>query len=91
MSTENGPETAPQDQTAAKTWSVSGRSLIQSTSVVSGMTLLSRILGLVRDMVLARFFAVFDGHGRIPGREPHTEYVAGAFSQKAPFRRVLYR
>ncbi len=30
--------------------------LLQSTSIVSGMTLLSRILGLVRDIVFARFF-----------------------------------
>lgn len=30
--------------------------LLQSTSVVSGMTVLSRILGLVRDIVFARFF-----------------------------------
>jgi len=30
--------------------------LLKSTSVVSGMTLLSRILGLVRDIVFARFF-----------------------------------
>ena len=33
-----------------------GRRLLQSTSVVSFMTLLSRILGLVRDVVFARFF-----------------------------------
>lgn len=30
--------------------------LLKSTSVVSGMTVLSRILGLVRDIVFARFF-----------------------------------
>ncbi|MDX1405805.1 MAG: murein biosynthesis integral membrane protein MurJ [Woeseiaceae bacterium] len=35
---------------------VSGRRLLKSTSVVSAMTLLSRILGLLRDIVLARFF-----------------------------------
>jgi putative peptidoglycan lipid II flippase len=35
---------------------VSGQRLIAKTSVVSGMTLLSRILGLVRDVVFARFF-----------------------------------
>jgi len=33
-----------------------GHSLLQSTTVVSGMTLLSRITGLLRDIVLARFF-----------------------------------
>lgn len=32
------------------------RALIKSTSVVGGMTLLSRMLGLVRDLVFARFF-----------------------------------
>ncbi len=34
---------------------VAGR-LLKSTSVVGGMTILSRILGLVRDIVFARFF-----------------------------------
>jgi len=34
----------------------SGRKLAQKTSVVSGMTLVSRILGLVRDVVFARYF-----------------------------------
>ena len=34
----------------------SGAGLALKTSVVSGMTLLSRILGLVRDVVFARFF-----------------------------------
>ncbi|MGH8547346.1 MAG: murein biosynthesis integral membrane protein MurJ [Methylococcales bacterium] len=32
------------------------RQLIRSTAIVSGMTLLSRILGFVRDMIFARFF-----------------------------------
>ena len=35
---------------------ISGLKLAVKTSVVSGMTLLSRILGLVRDIVFARFF-----------------------------------
>ena len=35
---------------------VTGFKLMLKTSVVSGMTLLSRILGLVRDIVFARFF-----------------------------------
>jgi len=35
---------------------LSGLKLALKTSVVSGMTLLSRILGLVRDIVFARFF-----------------------------------
>jgi putative peptidoglycan lipid II flippase len=86
MSTENGPDTAPKDETTAKTWSVSGRSLIQSTSVVSGMTLLSRILGLIRDMVLARFFAIsmvmdaFLVANRIPNMLRRF-FAEGAFSQ----------
>ena len=35
---------------------VSGLKLMLSTSVVSAMTFLSRILGLVRDVVFARYF-----------------------------------
>lgn len=35
---------------------VSGRHLLKSTSTVGAMTLLSRVLGLVRDMVFARLF-----------------------------------
>ena len=35
---------------------ISGQKLALKTSVVSGMTLASRILGLVRDIVFARFF-----------------------------------
>lgn len=35
---------------------VSGRQLLKSTTTVGAMTLLSRLLGLVRDMVYARFF-----------------------------------
>ena len=37
---------------------ISGLKLAIKTSVVSGMTLLSRITGLVRDIVLARYFGV---------------------------------
>ena len=86
MSTENGPDTARKDETTAKNWSVSGRSLIQSTSVVSAMTLLSRILGLIRDMVLARFFAIsmvmdaFLVANRIPNMLRRF-FAEGAFSQ----------
>ncbi len=35
---------------------VTGRGLFAQTSIVSGMTLVSRILGLARDIVLARYF-----------------------------------
>jgi putative peptidoglycan lipid II flippase len=86
MSTEPGPENSAETPPAVTKWSVSGRSLIQSTSVVSGMTLLSRILGLVRDMVLARFFAVsmvmdaFLVANRIPNMLRRF-FAEGAFSQ----------
>ena len=53
MAIPESPESRPQDTPAgART----GHGLLQSTSVVSAMTLLSRITGLVRDIVLARFF-----------------------------------
>ena len=45
------PEDAPQSPTRPAT-----RRLLESTSVVGGMTVLSRILGLERDIVFARFF-----------------------------------
>ena len=65
---------------------VSGRKLIGKTSVVSGMTLLSRILGLVRDIVLARFFGaslIMDAFlvaNRIPNMLRRF-FAEGAFSQ----------
>lgn len=86
MSTDSGPEKPQETVGASQKWSVSGRSLIQSTSVVSGMTLVSRILGLVRDMVLARFFAVsmvmdaFLVANRIPNMLRRF-FAEGAFSQ----------
>ena len=63
-----------------------GRRLLQSTSVVSFMTLLSRILGLVRDVVFARFFGatiVMDAFivaNRIPNMLRRF-FAEGAFSQ----------
>ena len=86
MSTENDPDSGRNNGEKTRSWSVSGRSLIQSTSVVSGMTLLSRILGLIRDMVLARFFAVsivmdaFLVANRIPNMLRRF-FAEGAFSQ----------
>jgi putative peptidoglycan lipid II flippase len=86
MSTPDAPEPRPNDEESTRSWSVSGRSLIQSTSVVSGMTLISRILGLIRDMVLARFFAVsmvmdaFLVANRIPNMLRRF-FAEGAFSQ----------
>ena len=86
MSTSNGPETEQQDASAGSDSVATGRRLLQSTSVVSGMTLLSRILGLVRDMVFARFFAVsivmdaFLVANRIPNMLRRF-FAEGAFSQ----------
>ena len=65
---------------------VSGLKLILKTSVVSGMTLLSRILGLVRDVVFARYFGasfVMDAFlvaNRIPNMLRRF-FAEGAFSQ----------
>jgi putative peptidoglycan lipid II flippase len=65
---------------------LSGQRLIAKTSVVSGMTLLSRILGLVRDVVFARFFGaslVMDAFlvaNRIPNMLRRF-FAEGAFSQ----------
>lgn len=65
---------------------ISARRLLQSTSVVSGMTLLSRILGLVRDVVFARYFGatiVMDAFivaNRIPNMLRRF-FAEGAFSQ----------
>ena len=86
MTTENGSESAPEGDTAATGRKSIGRRLIQTTSVVSGMTLLSRILGLVRDAVFARYFStslVMDAFlvaNRIPNMLRRF-FAEGAFSQ----------
>jgi len=65
---------------------MSGRGLLRSTSIVSGMTLLSRILGLARDIVFARYFGatiVMDAFivaNRIPNMLRRF-FAEGAFSQ----------
>ena len=65
---------------------VTGFKLMLKTSVVSGMTLLSRILGLVRDIVFARYFGaslVMDAFlvaNRIPNMLRRF-FAEGAFSQ----------
>ncbi len=65
---------------------LSGGRLLRSTSVVSSMTFLSRILGLVRDVVFARFFGatiVMDAFlvaNRIPNMLRRF-FAEGAFSQ----------
>ncbi|MGB5738059.1 MAG: lipid II flippase MurJ, partial [Woeseia sp.] len=64
----------------------SARGLLKSTSVVSVMTLLSRVLGLVRDVVFARMFGatiVMDAFivaNRIPNMLRRF-FAEGAFSQ----------
>ncbi len=74
------------DSSTAKAWRVTGLSLFRTTSLVSVMTLLSRILGLVRDVVLARFFGaslVMDAFlvaFRIPNMLRRF-FAEGAFSQ----------
>lgn len=84
-SPEHADARAP-DPAAATPARLSGRGLLQSTSVVSGMTLVSRVLGLVRDVVLARFFGagiVMDAFivaNRIPNMLRRF-FAEGAFSQ----------
>jgi putative peptidoglycan lipid II flippase len=56
MSTKKGPESTAETASEGAGKGLSGRKLIGLTSVVSGMTLISRILGLIRDIVFARFF-----------------------------------
>ena len=76
---------ADNERTAAPQ-ALSGRHLLRSTSVVSVMTLLSRVLGLVRDVVFARFFGatiVMDAFivaNRIPNMLRRF-FAEGAFSQ----------
>lgn len=80
------PEAAPETAPTSTGRRVSGRRLLASTSVVSGMTLLSRILGLARDVVFARFFGaalVMDAFlvaNRIPNMLRRF-FAEGAFSQ----------
>ena len=65
---------------------ISGGRLLRSTSIVSGMTLVSRVLGLVRDVVFARYFGatiVMDAFivaNRIPNMLRRF-FAEGAFSQ----------
>jgi len=74
------------DPAARQQTRVSGVRLLLSTSVVSGMTLLSRILGLLRDIVFARYFGatiVMDAFivaNRIPNMLRRF-FAEGAFSQ----------
>jgi len=56
MSTENRPAKGPDAGPAKPKEIASGSGLARKTSIVGGMTLLSRILGLLRDVVFARYF-----------------------------------
>lgn len=86
MSPEEPPAKTPPELESARRWQLSGLSLFRSTSLVSGMTLLSRILGLVRDVVLARFFGaslIMDAFlvaNRIPNMLRRF-FAEGAFAQ----------
>ena len=86
MNPDNAPkniDTAPAGQAST---GLTGRKLVAKTSLVSGMTLVSRILGLVRDVVFARFFGaslVMDAFlvaNRIPNMLRRF-FAEGAFSQ----------
>ena len=86
MSTDLPPENDPATASAEVGPELTGRKLVATTSVVSGMTLISRILGLVRDIVLARYFGaslVMDAFlvaNRIPNMLRRF-FAEGAFSQ----------
>lgn len=86
MHPENDPENNAQRHDTAPRLRVTGAALFRITSLVSGMTLLSRVLGLVRDVVLARFFGaslVMDAFlvaNRIPNMLRRF-FAEGAFSQ----------
>ncbi|HQW58013.1 MAG TPA: lipid II flippase MurJ, partial [Gammaproteobacteria bacterium] len=62
------------------------KELLKSTSVVGGMTLISRVLGFVRDMVAAHFFGAGFGYdafivaSKIPNFMRRL-FAEGAFSQ----------
>lgn len=85
MSADSNENAGPADVDVDRS-GLSGSALLRSTSVVSGMTLLSRILGLVRDVVFARLFGaslVMDAFivaNRIPNMLRRF-FAEGAFSQ----------
>jgi putative peptidoglycan lipid II flippase len=86
MSQQQPPRNAPQAGSDGPRRGHFGLRLLQSTSVVSLMTLISRILGLVRDVVFARMFGatiVMDAFivaNRIPNMLRRF-FAEGAFSQ----------
>lgn len=81
------PPEKPSDRSSERSAPLaSDRKLLKSTSVVSAMTMLSRVLGLVRDVVFARVFGasiVMDAFiiaNRIPNMLRRF-FAEGAFSQ----------
>lgn len=86
MPEDQSPETDANNDAGESGQGHFGARLLRSTSVVSGMTLISRILGLVRDVVFARFFGatiVMDAFivaNRIPNMLRRF-FAEGAFSQ----------
>ncbi len=86
MASDQSSESEFQPSGGAARKPVTGRHLLKSTSVVSSMTLLSRILGLARDIVFARFFGatiVMDAFlvaNRIPNMLRRF-FAEGAFAQ----------
>jgi putative peptidoglycan lipid II flippase len=86
MNSELKPESSPEAAPAKVSAGLSGRKLVARASLVSGMTLISRILGLLRDIVLARFFGaslIMDAFlvaNRIPNMLRRF-FAEGAFSQ----------
>ncbi len=86
MASDQSPESESQPTAGATKKPVTGRRLLKSTSIVSSMTLLSRILGLARDMVFARIFGadiVMDAFlvaNRIPNMLRRF-FAEGAFAQ----------
>lgn len=86
MSDNQPADGRPSAPIAAAPRLLSGRRLLRSTSIVSGMTLVSRVLGLVREAVFARYFGasiVMDAFivaNRIPNMLRRF-FAEGAFSQ----------
>ena len=86
MNSENTPANTPQAPPPKAGAGLTASRLVARTSVVSGMTLVSRILGLLRDVVLARFFGaslIMDAFlvaNRIPNMLRRF-FAEGAFSQ----------
>ena len=86
MGTKNKHEECKDGRSTSSAEITSGVSLVRKTTIVSGMTLISRILGLLRDIVFARYFGanlVMDAFlvaNRIPNMLRRF-FAEGAFSQ----------